>query len=450
MSQLNDRVYDTNVGKTGVSLDRIRKLFHHSSKATLGEGSVFEVGSGEDFYWFTSGMDVPFFNQVSLYSQSVDVLAEALKPLYEKNVVHAVYLGGAALAHAEALKLRGYVNKGATPLMAYSLDPAVDHHQLREGLSFVRVATEADLKICSDLLISAFGIPEETVWTYIAPTLSREDSYRYYILDNGVPVSTAFFVKTGTFLGCFDVATPAEHQRKGYGDELMRSVFTTHAAIGDELVVLQASDAGQPLYRRLGFQFVEYIQSWHMESVERMRRFTHRELQLGDYKLRPLAQSDMELLLPYYNDPDVVKWMLMPDPFEEKDFADQIKRWSELQAAGIGINWVIEQDGVPQGGIACHHTDWKFKRTEIGYMAFPPSRGKGVIPTVLRSLVEFLFEEYEFERIEIRTDIQNNSSRKAALKGGFTFEGELRRNFLNKGEVADDAIFSIIKSDLER
>ena len=68
MSQLNDRVYDTNVGRTGTSLDRVRKLFHQSSKVTLGEGSVFEVGSGEDFYWFTSGMEVPFFNQVSLYS----------------------------------------------------------------------------------------------------------------------------------------------------------------------------------------------------------------------------------------------------------------------------------------------------------------------------------------------------------------------------------------------
>ena len=448
MSQLNDRVYDTNVGKSGVSLDRVRKLFHQSSKATLGEGSVFEIGSGEDFYWFTSGMDVPFFNQVSLYSESVEVLEDALEPLYAKSVVHAVFLGGAGLTHGEALKARGYVNKGATPLMAYSLDPKVDQHQLRDGLSFVRVTTEADLRICLELLVSAFGITEETVWTYVAPTLRREDSYRYYILDNGVPVSTAFFVKTGSFLGCFDVATPAEHQRKGYGDELMRSVFTTHAAMGDELVVLQASQAGQPLYRRLGFQFLEYIQSWHMESTERMRRFTDTELQLGDYKLRPTLESDKDLFIPYFNDPEVGKWMLMPFPFEEKDFTERLKRFEGLRRNGLGINWVIELDGVPQGGIACHHTDWEEKRTEIGYMAFPPSRGKGVIPTVLRSLVEFLFAEYGFERIEVRTDSRNESSRRAALKAGFTFEGELRRNFINKGEITDDAIFSIIPSDL--
>jgi RimJ/RimL family protein N-acetyltransferase len=100
--------------------------------------------------------------------------------------------------------------------------------------------------------------------------------------------------------------------------------------------------------------------------------------------------------------------------------------------------------------IACHHTDWKYKRTEIGYGAFASSRGTGVIPTVLRHLVEFLFAEYGFERIEVRTDVNNQSSRRAAEKAGFTLEGELRRNFLNLGEVTDDAIFSVIPDDLSK
>ena len=140
--------------------------------------------------------------------------------------------------------------------------------------------------------------------------------------------------------------------------------------------------------------------------------------------------------------------MLMPSPFEEKDFEDRLKKWEHLQSTGLGINWVIELDGVPQGSMACHHTDWELKRTEIGYMAFPPSRGKGVVPTVLRSLAAFLFKEYEFERIEVRTDSRNESSRRAALKAGFIFEGEIRKNFVNKGEITDDAVFSMIKSDL--
>ena len=332
--------------------------------------------------------------------------------------------------------------------MGYALDPEKEKHLLREGLEVKRVITQEDLTIIQKLAADGFEMPLELTERYTNGSLGIPDSFRYYLLDNGVPVSTSHFIRIGSFLGCWDVATPKEHQRKGYGDELMRWVFATHAAMGDDLVVLQASAAGQPLYRRLGYQFLEHIQSWHMESTERMRRFTHTELQLGDYKLRPTLESDKDLFIPYFNDPEVGKWMLTPFPFEEEDFIERLKRTEGLYRNGLGINWVIELDGVPQGGIACHHTDWEEKRTEIGYMAFPPSRGKGVIPTVLCSLVEFLFSEYGFERIEVRTDSRNESSRRAALKAGFTFEGELRRNFINKGEITDDAIFSIIPSDL--
>ena len=71
-----------------------------------------------------------------------------------------------------------------------------------------------------------------------------------------------------------------------------------------------------------------------------------------------------------------------------------------------------------------------------------------MIPTVLRALTEFLFAEYEFERVEVRAVAENGPSRRAAEKAGFTFEGLQRRNFLNLGEVVDDAVFSMIKSDL--
>ena len=450
MSLLNERVYDTNVGKTGVSLDRVRKLFHGTVKILEREGSPFQAGEEDNCHWFTTGFEFSFFNQVSIYNSDPTIFEKALARFYEQGLVHAVFLGGAGLAHAEALKAKGYVNKGAVPLMGYALDPQKDKHLLRAGLEVKRVLTHEDLAIIQQLASDGFEMPLELTERYTNSSLGIADSFRYYLLDNGVPVSTSHFIRIGTFLGCWDVATPKEHQRKGYGDELMRWVFATHAAMGDELIVLQASQAGQPLYRRLGYQFLEHIQSWHMENTTRMRRFTHNELQLGEYKLRPMLESDKEMIILHFNDEQVAKWMLLPYPFEEKEFSERLAAWKERQASGMGINWVIEKDGVPVGTMACHHTDWELKRTEIGYMAFPESRGTGVIPTVLRALVEFLFREYEFERIEVRTDVRNESSRKAALKAGFTFEGELRRNFLNKGEVTDDAVFSMIASDLAR
>ena len=448
MSQLNDRVYDTNVGKSGVSLDRVRKLFHESAQALVKPDSIFESGSGEDFYWFMSGIPFPYFNQVSVYTDKSEILEAAISPFYANKYVHAVFLGGAGLAHAEILKEKGYTNKGAVPLLAYSLDPKNDQHQLRDGLSLVRVQTQEELSICQSIMMDAFNMTPEITQSYTQPLLSDARAFRYYLLDHEVPVATALFIRSEKVLGCFDVATSPNQQRKGYGDYLMSSVFATHAQMGDELIVLQASKAGQPLYRRLGFQFLEHIQGWEIEDTTRMKRFTHHNLTLGEFNLRPGVDADAELMVPFLNDSEIAKWMGVPSPYTKADFERHLKRWRVGESAGKAMDWVIEKDGIPLGKISCHHTDWQVKRTEIGYLTFPPSRGMGMMSTVLRALVEFLFENYGFERIEVRTDVRNEGSRRTALKAGFTLEGILRRNYESDGEITDDAVFSMIKSDL--
>ena len=106
MSQLNDRVYDTNVGKSGVSLDRVRKLFHGTVKVLEKDGSPFRNGEEDNCHWFTTGFESSFFNQVSIYNGDPEIFEKALEKFYEQRLVHAVFLGGAGLAHAEALKAK--------------------------------------------------------------------------------------------------------------------------------------------------------------------------------------------------------------------------------------------------------------------------------------------------------------------------------------------------------
>ena len=450
MSLLNDRVYDTIVGKEGVPLDRIRGLFHGSFKSFATPDSPFKGGGENNCYWFTTGFESSFFNAAAIYNHDPLIFEEIIKVFYEKNLPHSISLAGAGLLHAETLKARGYVNKGAAPSMAYALDPKKDHHELRSGLEVRRVETEADLQIIVELLTIGFEMPAEYAQALSRGPFGNANSFRYCLFDNGVPVSTTLFVRTGNFIGCFDVLTPAEHQRKGYGDELMGWALAQHAELGDELVVLIATEAGQPLYRRRGFQFLEYIQSWVMEDTSLMRRFTHHELQIGPYKLRPLQEDDAEVLLPLYNDEAILQWMGIANPFTEKDHLDYLKIWRDSQRNGSGINWLIELDGAPVGQIWLRRTNWKLKISEIGYLAFPASRGLGIIPTVTRYLAELLLNEYEMERVEIWHSAENLPSRRAAEKAGFTYEGTMRRFSRNLGEVTDNSVLSMIKDDLTR
>ena len=444
MSLLNERIYDTILGIEGSPLDRIRRLFHESLTHFNSSHTVFTFESEGNAYSFTSPFADAYFNQVTIYDGDSDNLESALKPFYLRNCIHSVFLGGAALVHAEKLKARGYIMRAATPLMAYALDPQVDVHQLSTGLQVRRVESQVDLELAQRLLVSGFGLSEEIASASSQALFKDPDSYRYLLLADGVPVSTMHFVRTKTFLACFDVTTPAVHQRNGYANELMNWALARHAAMGDELVVLLASESGQPLYRRLGFQVLEYLQGWFMEDTFRMNRFTHETLNVGGYVLRLVQESDEEILVPLYNDPEISRWTPVPHPYTSVEFKSYFRRSRYMLRNGTGIDWMIERDGVLLGAIGCHNTDWEAQRTEIGYLIFAPFRGQGIMPNILRELTNFLFDTYQFVRIEVLTDVRNLGSRKTALKAGFTLDGESRKKFLIHGELTDDAIYSKI------
>jgi ribosomal protein S18 acetylase RimI-like enzyme len=99
----------------------------------------------------------------------------------------------------------------------------------------------------------------ETVW-------ERFLGYVGYV--DGQPVSTTAIVIGGGVTGVYNVATLPEHQRRGYGEAVMRyaladarrdSGATLGAERGDERVILQSTPAGLKLYERMGFRTVARV-----------------------------------------------------------------------------------------------------------------------------------------------------------------------------------------------
>ena len=425
----------------------VHSLFHNSYAALAGEGSPFVLGNADDCYWSITGLNFASLNEITLYNGDPEVLESAIKRFQDAHLPHNVFLGGAGLVHAAALTAKGYTNRGVAPLMAYALDKDEDRHTLREGLEVKRVTTPEDLAICQTILADGYGSQREITDSVTAASLGNPASFRYYLLDGGVPVSTAHFIENEKFLGCFDVVTSPMHQRNGYGEELMRWAMAHHAAMGHELIVLQASKSGLALYEDLNFQVLQYLQAWQLEDVIRMRRFTHENLQLGEFSLRPLHVSDAPWCIPFYNDSEIQKYLPVPDDFGPKEFALLLERFTALQRNGAGINWVVERAGEPVAMMGCHTTDWKRQGTELGYAALPHTRGQGVVSAVLKELVPFLFNEYGFERVEVQAVVENVPSQRAAEKAGFVQEGMLRRRYLHKGVLHDDFVYARIKGD---
>jgi ribosomal protein S18 acetylase RimI-like enzyme len=77
---------------------------------------------------------------------------------------------------------------------------------------------------------------------------------------DGEPASTTALVIGGGVVGVYNVATLPQHQRKGYGETVMRHALAdARRDHGIERTILQSTTAGYRLYERMGFRPVTRV-----------------------------------------------------------------------------------------------------------------------------------------------------------------------------------------------
>jgi GNAT superfamily N-acetyltransferase len=98
-------------------------------------------------------------------------------------------------------------------------------------------------------------VPVETSRSLVKEhTLWHEHAYGFVAYQGNKPVSTATAIINEGCLFLFLVATMPEARRKGYGEAVVRHALqTAYEATGISRTVLQATEAGYPLYLRLGY-----------------------------------------------------------------------------------------------------------------------------------------------------------------------------------------------------
>jgi GNAT superfamily N-acetyltransferase len=121
-------------------------------------------------------------------------------------------------------------------------------------LSFVRVATEADVRAYSDINCRAYGMPIEAGRDGFGQPNLWTDAYAYLGVVDGVPVSAASTIVVDGRLFLALVATLPEYQNRGYGTATVLKALDKGArSTGLTRSVLHATDAGRPVYERIGY-----------------------------------------------------------------------------------------------------------------------------------------------------------------------------------------------------
>jgi ribosomal protein S18 acetylase RimI-like enzyme len=129
--------------------------------------------------------------------------------------------------------------------------PALDVRRVTSGP--VRDAFCAIGSVCFHVPLPWFRevFDSDGVWTRFA-------AYVGYV--DGEPVSTAAIVMGGGAAGVYNVATLPGHQRRGYGEAVMRRALEdARSEHGVTRSILQSTPAGLRLYERMGFRTVTRV-----------------------------------------------------------------------------------------------------------------------------------------------------------------------------------------------
>jgi GNAT superfamily N-acetyltransferase len=124
------------------------------------------------------------------------------------------------------------------------------------ALRLERISNTSTIQAFAELNCLSYNVPVETSLSLVKEhTLWQEHAFGFVAHEGHKPVATATAIINERCIFLFLVATLPEVRRKGYGEAVVRHALqTAHEATGISRTVLHATEAGYPLYLRLGYQ----------------------------------------------------------------------------------------------------------------------------------------------------------------------------------------------------
>jgi GNAT superfamily N-acetyltransferase len=124
----------------------------------------------------------------------------------------------------------------------------------------IRLLTTADVPAALELSAAAGWNQTPADWERM---IGLEPSGCFGVQEDGRLVATTTLLTYGRELAWVGmVLTHSEYQRRGYAGQLVTAALELAAARGVRCVKLDATDQGQPLYARLGFEEEQPIERW--------------------------------------------------------------------------------------------------------------------------------------------------------------------------------------------
>jgi GNAT superfamily N-acetyltransferase len=232
------------------------RYFEHSSKAEMHHESGL-------MYWHTR-IQHPWFNGVVSNrlpaNQAGQKIQEILAYFKSRGVTGFTWWIQSEAEPGELgghLRASGFVYRKDTPGMAVDLMKLNERGTYPKGLRIERVQDFSTLMKWARTMTAGFPLPQS--WENDMLSLFLDVGFdlplRHYLgYLNGRPVSTASLFLGAGVAGVYNIATVFEARKQGVGAAMTLTSLREARRLGCRVGVLQSSEMGFGLYKKLGFE----------------------------------------------------------------------------------------------------------------------------------------------------------------------------------------------------
>jgi RimJ/RimL family protein N-acetyltransferase len=161
--------------------------------------------------------------------------------------------------------------------------------------------------------------------------------------------------------------------------------------------------------------------------------------------IRKYTLNDLDELVKLGDNPNIAKFMMnrFPHPYTKEKGVEFIHRalsHSPTQLMAIDLN------GKFIGAIGVHPMDDVFStNAEFGYWLGEEYWGNGYATQAVKLMIDYVFANFNINRVFLRIFSNNTASLKLAEKTGFKLEAKFEKTVYKNGEFLDEFIYAVRK-----
>lgn len=164
-----------------------------------------------------------------------------------------------------------------------------------------------------------------------------------------------------------------------------------------------------------------------------------------EYKLRPMTEADMPLVMEWRQRPDITKYM-RTNP--KLTLEGQLIWLDKIRKDDTVIYWMVEVDGTPIGVVNISEIDFTNETCTKGvYIGVVEKRTMQLFASLYFSLYDFIFRKLGMNKVETEVFSDNTAVVDLNRRLGNQQEGCLRQHIKKEGKYYDVIRFGMLRDE---